>query len=89
VKIKRFLLICILLIGSSFFMIARYNNYNERGSAFLIYLIDVKMIDKRWYMKERWIKRMQNVNDVEIHYVYNIKTGQVYDFKFKNYRISS
>jgi RHS repeat-associated protein len=29
-----------------------------------------------------WIKRSQNVNGVEIHYVENINTGQVIDFKF-------
>jgi len=29
-----------------------------------------------------WVKRAQNVNGVEIHYVENIKTGQVLDFKF-------
>lgn len=29
-----------------------------------------------------WVKRVQNVNGVEIHYVENVKTGQVLDFKF-------
>lgn len=32
--------------------------------------------------KDGWIKRSQNVNDVEIHYVENINTKQVVDFKF-------
>lgn len=31
-----------------------------------------------------WVKRAQNVNGVEIHYVENIRTGQVLDFKFKD-----
>ena len=30
-----------------------------------------------------WVKRVQNVNDVEIHYVENTLTGQMVDFKFK------
>jgi hypothetical protein len=29
-----------------------------------------------------WVKRTQNVNGVEIHYVENTRTGQVTDFKF-------
>jgi hypothetical protein len=31
-----------------------------------------------------WVKRAQNVNGVEIHYVENTMTGQVLDFKFAN-----
>jgi len=34
--------------------------------------------------KDGWVKRTQNVNGVEIHYVENVKTGQKIDFKFKN-----
>jgi hypothetical protein len=30
-----------------------------------------------------WVKRVQNVNDVEIHYVENTLTWQMVDFKFK------
>jgi filamentous hemagglutinin len=30
-----------------------------------------------------WVKRAQNVNGVEIHYVDNTLTGQMVDFKFK------
>jgi hypothetical protein len=29
-----------------------------------------------------WVKRAQNVNGVEIHYVENISTQQMVDFKF-------
>ena len=29
-----------------------------------------------------WVKRVQNVNGVEIHYVENISTKQMVDFKF-------
>ncbi|MBA4388961.1 MAG: hypothetical protein C0404_13350 [Verrucomicrobia bacterium] len=32
--------------------------------------------------EDGWVKRVQNVNDVEIHYVENINTGEVLDFKF-------
>jgi uncharacterized protein RhaS with RHS repeats len=31
-----------------------------------------------------WVKRTQNVNGVEIHYVENIKNGKLVDFKFKD-----
>ena len=36
------------------------------------------------FASDGWVKRVQNVNGVEIHYVENLKTGQVLDFKFKN-----
>lgn len=29
-----------------------------------------------------WVKKAQNVNGVEIHYVKNTKTGEIVDFKF-------
>ena len=32
--------------------------------------------------EDGWVKRTQNVNGVEVHYVENIKTGEVVDFKF-------
>ncbi|WP_069814757.1 hypothetical protein [Streptomyces sp. TP-A0874] len=41
------------------------------------------MTDSRWPGDEGWQKMTQNVNGVEIHYVYNPKTGQVDDYKFK------
>jgi len=34
--------------------------------------------------EDGWVKRVQNVNDVEIHYVENINTLEVLDFKFKD-----
>ena len=34
--------------------------------------------------KDGWVKRTQNVNDVEVHYVENTRTGQTTDFKFKD-----
>lgn len=34
--------------------------------------------------EDGWVKRTQNVNGVEIHYVENIKTKEVIDFKFKD-----
>jgi filamentous hemagglutinin len=32
---------------------------------------------------DRWVKRTQRVNGVEIHYAENISTKQMVDFKFK------
>lgn len=45
-----------------------------------------KMSDSKngLYAEDGWVKRAQNVNGVEIHYVENIKTGQKIDFKFKD-----
>ncbi|QUJ67400.1 RHS repeat-associated core domain-containing protein [Photobacterium sp. GJ3] len=34
--------------------------------------------------KDGWVKRTQNVNGVEVHYVENINTKEVIDFKFKD-----
>lgn len=34
--------------------------------------------------KDGWVKKAQNVNGVEIHYVENTFTGQIIDFKFKD-----
>ncbi|WP_226978306.1 hypothetical protein [Vibrio navarrensis] len=34
--------------------------------------------------EDGWVKRTQNVNGVEIHYVENINTNEVIDFKFKD-----
>jgi len=35
-----------------------------------------------WLAQDGWVKRAQNVNGVEIHYIENTKTGQFLDFKF-------
>ena len=37
-----------------------------------------------WLAKDGWVKRVQNVNGVEIHYIENTKTGVKTDFKFKD-----
>jgi hypothetical protein len=37
---------------------------------------------KPWPMSDGWVKMAQNVNGVEIHYVRNVITGAVDDFKF-------
>ena len=34
--------------------------------------------------EDGWVKRTQNVNGVEIHYVENIKTNETLDYKFKD-----
>jgi hypothetical protein len=44
----------------------------------------IQMKDSRWPSDEGWVKMSQYVNEVEIHYVKNVKTGAVDDFKFKN-----
>jgi hypothetical protein len=41
------------------------------------------MTDPRWPGDDGWVKYSQNINGTEVHYVYNTKTGQVDDFKFK------
>jgi filamentous hemagglutinin len=41
------------------------------------------MNDPRWPGSDGWVKMGQNVNGVEIHYVRNVNTGEVADFKFK------
>ncbi|GHU37745.1 hypothetical protein FACS1894192_07430 [Bacilli bacterium] len=41
------------------------------------------MTDPRWHYTEGWVKKAQNIDGVEIHYLYNTKTGQYDDFKFK------
>ena len=46
-------------------------------------LKSVTMTDKRWLADDGWVKMSKNVNGTEIHYVYNTKTGEFDDFKFK------
>ncbi len=45
--------------------------------------LPVPMTDPRWPASDGWVKMSQNVNGVEIHYVYNRISGTVDDFKFK------
>lgn len=42
-----------------------------------------EMSDSRWLASEGWVKMSNNVNGVEIHFVYNKITGAFDDFKFK------
>ena len=44
--------------------------------------ISVTMTDFRWPASEGWVKMAQNVNGVEIHFVYNTLTKVFDDFKF-------
>jgi len=46
--------------------------------------LPVPMTDKRWPWTEWWTKMSQNINWIEIHYVFNKKTKQIDDFKFKD-----
>ena len=41
------------------------------------------MHDDRWPKTDGWVKMSNNVNGIEIHYVYNEVTGLFDDFKFK------
>ena len=41
------------------------------------------MTDPRWSASEGWVKMSNNVNGIEIHFVYNKITGAFDDFKFK------
>jgi hypothetical protein len=46
-------------------------------------LTSVTMTDPRWLAQEGWVKMSKNVNDIEIHYIYNKLTAVFDDFKFK------
>ena len=41
------------------------------------------MTDPRWSASDGWVKMSNNVNGIEIHFVYNKITGAFDDFKFK------
>lgn len=45
--------------------------------------LPIPMTDPRWPAAEGWVKMSQNVRGVEIHYVMNVNTGAIADFKFK------
>ena len=45
--------------------------------------IPIKMTDPRWPSTEGWVKKANNVNGVEIHFVYNEILYLFDDFKFK------
>ncbi len=47
-------------------------------------VLPLDMTDTRWSMNDGWVKMQQNVNGVVIHYVRNVRTGAVDDFKFAN-----
>ena len=52
--------------------------------------IPLTMNDPRWLASEGWIKMQNRVitsdgNEIEIHFLYNKKTGAFDDFKFKDY----
>ena len=41
------------------------------------------MNDSRWMASDGWVKMSNNVDGIEIHFVYNVNTGEFDDFKFK------
>ena len=43
----------------------------------------ITQLDARWPMTDGWVKMSQVVNGVEVHYVRNVRTGAVDDFKSK------
>ena len=43
------------------------------------------MKDSRWPAEDGWVKMEQTVDGVEVHYVYNTRTGAADDFKFKDW----
>ncbi|MGN4032561.1 hypothetical protein ACS0ZG_02155, partial [Burkholderia gladioli] len=45
--------------------------------------LPIPLGDSRWPAADGWVKMPQNVNGVEIHYVRNVNSGSVDDFKFK------
>ncbi|SIT35568.1 Filamentous haemagglutinin family outer membrane protein [Paraburkholderia ribeironis] len=45
--------------------------------------LPIPLGDSRWPAADGWVKMSQNVNGVEIHYVRNVNSGAVDDFKFK------
>ncbi|WP_186231195.1 DUF637 domain-containing protein [Burkholderia gladioli] len=45
--------------------------------------LPIPLGDSRWPAADGWVKMPQNVNGVEIHYVRNVNSGAVDDFKFK------
>lgn len=46
-------------------------------------MANIALGDTRWPSDQGWVKMKQNVNGVEIHYVYNTRNGSVDDYKFK------
>ena len=47
-------------------------------------VLPTSMADPRWPAHEGWVKMEQAIEDVEIHYVFNTRTCEVDDFKFKD-----
>jgi filamentous hemagglutinin len=45
--------------------------------------LEIPMTDSRWPKEEGWVKKAQNINGVEVHYVSNTNTGEIDDFKIK------
>ena len=50
-----------------------------------VVLSRVRMTDPRWHGDKGWVKMSQEIDDVEIHYVRNTHTGEVDDFKVKDW----
>jgi RHS repeat-associated protein len=46
--------------------------------------LSFRMTDPRWHANKGWVKMAQNVNGIEIHYVFNTRSRRVDDYKFKD-----
>jgi RHS repeat-associated protein len=46
-------------------------------------VLQLTMGDPRWPASDGWVKMAQNIEGIEVHYVYNLDTGAVDDFKVK------
>jgi filamentous hemagglutinin len=56
----------------------------SRPTAGMVITMKEPMKDPRWPAKDGWVKMRQNIQGVEIHYVWNPRTREADDFKFKN-----
>jgi filamentous hemagglutinin len=47
--------------------------------------LPIAMNGPEWSAEDGWVKMEQTMDGVEIHYVYNPRTGEADDFKFKDW----
>jgi hypothetical protein len=45
--------------------------------------LPIRLTDPRWSADDGWVKMSRETDGVEIHWVRNLRTGEVHDFKFK------
>ncbi len=59
--------------------ISYVEDYPEYGNQ-----LSITMNDPVWSAEDGWVKMEQTVDGIEVHYVYNLETGESDDFKFKD-----